>query len=288
MSDFDFLARLDEWLVSDEDFATAYEQTGAVCRSWLKKSISRIFALTKGTPPPATQTQKTWPDGFTARASSRVCDWVCVCLGADFVSPVQLCAALVPALVAGVQELVVLREQNGTPFPSSLLTACELSGAETVCQLPFARLTELLQARHAAGGSGRIVALGQGDFSDLRFSSQDTVFWQTPPLLRMGVVFSDSSRWETALLDWAHPGQPFLRWGAVPADCPLETLPATFPPEDFCGDAFFAPAHLLSGQSALGLAPGHELSWYWPELTVSFFLDTRIAFLPVSSPETTG
>ena len=65
MSDFDFLAHVNDWLVRDEDLAAAYEQTGDVRRSWLKKSIAHAFALTGGLPQLSSLTQKTWPDGLT-------------------------------------------------------------------------------------------------------------------------------------------------------------------------------------------------------------------------------
>lgn len=283
MSDFDFLAHVNDWLVRDEDLAAAYEQTGDVRRSWLKKSIAHAFALTGGLPQLSSLTQKTWPDGLTVRTSTAACDWVYVCLGPDFVSPVQLCAALVPVLVAGVKELVVLREENSTPFPASLLTACELSGAETVCQLPPTALSQLLQARQKAGGSGRCLSLGAKTLSGSS-PTQDILFWQAPPFLRMGILFSEDWKWETALLDWAHPVQGFSFWGQPPADTPLDLQPASAAPEDFRGDALFAPAHLLSGQSVLGLAPGHELSWYWPELSLSFFLASRTVLSLASCP----
>lgn len=284
MKDFDFPALLDEWQVTDKDFAAAYEQTGDVRRSWLKKSIAHTFTLTGGRPQPASLLQKDWTDGFTARTYSGPCDWVCLCLGADFVSPVQLCAALVPALVAGVKELVVLREENGAPFPASLLTACELSGAETVCQLPASTLLKLIQTRQDAGGSGRILALGALEFSGLRPQSQDILFWQAPLSLQMGIVFSDDCNWNTSSLSWAHPGQKFFFWGTPPAGHLLTLQPAATTPENFRANALFAPAHLLRGQVQLGLAPGHELSWYWPELALSFFLDNRMALSTTPYP----
>ena len=275
--DFDSFSILQPWLLGDDEFLFAYEQTGDIQRSWIKKSIAWNFLQTseKASRSECLQ-EKMWASQLRVRFVSRPLDWAYVWLGADFASSVQLAAVLVPALVFGVKELVVLREDDGQKFPSALLTACELSGAELVAQLCREELSAVLQPRFQYG-NGALLSLGTSLPS---FSLPRNVrLWQSPPTLQAGIVFSGGVSWDLDLLHMVHPSLRFLFWGEPPQATVLDLQAASMPVEEFYGDVLYAPSDFLTGKTMLGLENGFELAWCWQELDETFFRVTRTAFL---------
>lgn len=282
---FDSFSILQPWLLGDDEFLLAYEQTGDIQRSRIKKSIAWNFLQTseKASRSECLQ-EKMWTSQFRVRFFSRPLDWVYVWLGADFASSVQLAAALVPPLVFGVKELVVLREDDGQKFPFSLLTACELSGAELVAQLRREELPAVLQPRFQYG-NGALLSLGTS-LPPLSLP-RSVRLWQSPPTLQAGIVFSGGVSWNLDLLHMVHPSLQFLFWGEPPQEAALDLQAASISVEEFCGDVLYAPADFLTGKAVLGLENGFELAWCWQELDEAFFRVTRTAFLQAKG-ETKG
>ncbi len=279
--DFDSFANLQPWLLGDDEFSLAYEQIGDIQRSWIKKSIAWNFLQTseKASRCKCVQ-EKEWDSQLRVRSFSRPLDWAYLWLGADFASPVQLAAALVPPLVFGVKELVVLREDDGQKFPPALLAACELSGAELVAQLCREELPAVLQPRFQYG-NGALLSLGTS-LPSLSLP-RSVRLWQSPLTLQAGIVFSEGISWDLDLLRMVHPSLQFVFWGEPPQAAAPDLQAASEPVEEFCGDVLYAPSDFLTGKTVLGLENGFELAWCWQELDEAFFRVAATAFLQAKS-----
>ena len=145
---------LPEWLadkaVDDELFAHAYESCSNAQRGWLKKTISLHFALA-GEAPAQYSLQMEFPRlGVRSACFKHPADWCVLLLPQDVASPVRALAAVVPAMLAGVRELIVVRQTRddvapGPEWPAGLLVGLELAGVRRIFDLSPQETAELLQ-----------------------------------------------------------------------------------------------------------------------------------------------
>lgn len=147
-------------LVDDASFTDAYEAVSAPFRAWMKTTIAMHHALYGIAPSAQQRTIESVHTGCFFVETKQPVPWVLVVVDEYFCSGVRLLAALMPALLAGVQAVHVVRVSDGTSaWPASLLAALELAGQETARSV----LTDdfpLLLSQLEQQGTGRIIVLG--------------------------------------------------------------------------------------------------------------------------------
>lgn len=169
-----------EAALGDDAFGEAYETTSPEDRALLKHAIARQTQLHGGFSSHTVSTSLRFPDNGLAMTAAP-CGFAVFQLSVTFASPLRLLAALTPAILAGVGEILVVRgkaaEANGfagagtihAQWPKRLLLALELAGVETVVSLDMEaqqRLGRALSESALAVGGGVVCALGYAPSSD--------------------------------------------------------------------------------------------------------------------------
>lgn len=276
--------RLPDWLaaksVTDDAFATAYEACTSAQRGWLKKCIALHFALS-GEAPVRSSIQCAYPRlGVRTGCMQRPVDWCVLVLPYDVASPARALAAVMPALLASVSEVIVVRQgqdQAATvdSWPAGLLVGLELAGIRRVVDLTRQDTVELLKALLCGNSFGRVLALDSCIASGLSetLAAPDTLsrsvrYW-FGPRPRIGVLRSidepmaESGATLADVLAWAHP------------DVAPDVLADHVVMEEAVYDALLVSAKdqdMVRQAAGIVLGPGVEGCWFWPDLDRGFFL----------------
>ncbi len=287
---------LPEWLadkaVDDELFAHAYESCSNAQRGWLKKTISLHFALA-GEAPAQYSLQMEFPRlGVRSACFKHPADWCVLLLPQDVASPVRALAAVVPAMLAGVRELIVVRQTRddvapGPEWPAGLLVGLELAGVRRIFDLSPQETAELLQRLLEGECSGRILMLDTGkDLSDvvsdrIRKARQVRSWIGVRPHIgvcrRQSETVAGPGDTLESVLAWAHPD-------VTPVFCP-EGL-SSVSTADY--DALLVAADDLEKvreNAVIVLGPGVEGCWFWPDLDRDFFLRRTLCCSSIVIPE---
>lgn len=266
------------FLVSDDLFGVAYEATEPERRAWLKSSIARLFAMHGASSETWGRHERQWRQGFVTVAECQPVAWTVIVISQDYVSAPRLLAGLMPALLAGVRNILVVRVGDSAPWPDPILAALELAGQEAVVNLSEERLLSLFSEMQGQG-AGRWVFLGSLPHMVSACHSQQNAHiavWTEPVFTAIGVATGQEI--DVDLLAWAHPDMKLVSVNVENAD-----------PDDFTGfsgcEAFAAfvgdpeVIDLVPDSVPLMLGPGQEGCWIWPDLEPSFFLQRRLALV---------
>ncbi len=280
--------------LDDTHFYQAYESVSAGRRAWLKQCIAWLHAWHGEDRAPLRERQVTLAQGLCGVERSKPLTFAVILADADFTSPVRCLAALLPALLAGVENVLVLRVRRGRspqPWPDALLTALELAGQELVSELSLPQIRNLLEWLGDSGHPGAVVSLSRDPLSGkgcpiclLAESRSSVRFWQPDWNGELGIWAGDSCPWDLDTLGWAHGDTQLHLWGAkgpVPGER-FERRSGSF--DDFLAHGYRAafvprdrrPAVLESVPLIMG--PGLEGCWLWPGLTPGFFRSLTAAW----------
>ncbi len=272
-------------LILDQAFAADYEAASAAVRGGMKTAIARGHALFPSDAARLDRRTRLWEQGFGSSESTRPADWALFCLDERFASVPRLLAAVLPALLAGVPEVVVLRvlpQGGASDWPIGLLAALELAGQELAASATPADLHIWLEAL-GARGRGRCVFFGKTLSPFLAVAAQ----WDIPARLfvnapRIGVAgppdLAESAR-------QAHPDAEII--ACAQKSVPIRSDRSTQRPMR-CLDAIFCPAGdipVWEGQAPLLASPDHIWSWHFPDLHSDWFLETSLALWPEAADE---
>jgi len=265
---FAFPDQTDDLLVADAAFAAAYDTCTAEERAAVKTAIARTAAACGGAEDVSHQTRVRMRQGFSLYKVSRPASWTVILLDSTQASPARMLAALVPAILAGVPDIVVCRVvQDGTPFPQGLLAALELAGQELVMECGPKEALSLVAHCCKTDTHGRLVLLGQDDiFGDVAHIAAE---WDAPLLrygaaIRIGIAASSfAAPVSDAILRFAHPDADLTR---VDVDIAQDAFSAVF-----CAET---AVQQYLGMTSLVLSPGNEAYWIWRGLSRSFFTET--------------
>ena len=252
---FDLPAWLESFRPDDALYADAYENTPAELRALLKTAIAFDFHRWNADGGEGTTEERSPRAGFFRSERTRPADWVLAVAAEGFASPARLLSALVPAVVAGVERIVLV---SPVPFAPAVATALELSGLEDSFVLDDARTADLYEDLRAASPDGRVVVLpgsgaltpGQKDLMH-RAAADGLALFRDTPAPKMLSLYTDDSplspdEVQRRLL-WLHP----------------DAVLAEEPAEDLC--AVFAPQHTpLPCAAPLVAGPGMEACWTGP------------------------
>lgn len=275
-------------LVSDDDFAMAYDAVPASLRACLKTSIAAHHAVYGIAPSmQKTQTERATA-GFTVGECQKPVAWTAIVLTETFASGPRLVAALMPALLAGVQNVHIMRvhEQRGqTPWPHALLAALELAGQEQAICVDLANLAAYVTKLAHEMGTGRVLLLGESHglaaclAHAIAHLPQCTVWAEghAPSLYIDASCTLDMDR-----LTWAHPDATILQAHeqAESKNCHTHTQMSavyTIPTEGM--PSMCAPLTLFAGSESM---------WLYPELSLHYFMQRSVSlglYLPEDNLE---
>lgn len=272
--------------------AAAYESTPAPLRALLKSAVALHFQLWGEAPAQVTRRVLSPTSGFAWTTGDGPVSWTLAVLDPAHASPARLLAALIPAVLAGV-DLVLTVCPDHAPRPVQNV-ALELAGLENLYVVPTQvrsgrpGLPELI-AELAASGEGRLLlfptARSRFDpiFQSLREAARGLRLrlWQDTPAPHLALLADEGDA--AALrktLHWAH------------GDAVLETFaPGSLPDRrDF--DAWYAPRppvfeQALVSEPPLLLGSGLEACWLHARLRPDFFRAARHAvrlYPPIKEP----
>ncbi len=122
------LTQCENYIISDQLFANAYESLDASQRALIKTAIAFHFSLQ---PKQYEQHKviKNKPDGFNISKSYTLRPFACFFMDKNFASPARLLSLICPALIAGLENIYVFIESG---IRASIITTLELCGLEQV------------------------------------------------------------------------------------------------------------------------------------------------------------
>lgn len=258
-------------LVDDERFGSAYAAVADEHRALLKTLISRLWDWSCPERFVASSCERIGKGGWTAGELSAPADWAVFACGEDLDSPARLLAAVIPAIAAGVPDILVVRDERA-PWSDSLLTAMELAGVEMVGELPKDRMQELFSGLAAGVGQGRLILLGDVD-AEMDEGLQPVFL----PACGEGVIVSETEDFlDIASLRFAHPSLALRVYGDISVPEGGLAEPGQGRWQDDCAVVAFVDDGLVreaAGSFPLVLGAGNEFCWVWPQLRPAFFVN---------------
>lgn len=253
--------------VADEIFAEAYDAVDATLRARLKTNIALHHSMLGVTPSLNVTHTNRATAGFAMTEQKQAVSWTVIVLGESFASGPRLVAALMPALLAGVEDVHVVRvtdgEQNASPWPQALLAALELAGQE---QASTAAVDALVNFIGEKGGSGRLLFLGD-DGAKSRIvhavaKMPNIEIWSSTDKPR--IYIDSEADFDADLMRWAHPDAVFCETVAEGGE-----VDAVFTVGD-------GQEYSHNPKAPLTLRQGCDALWIYPSLKPDFFLQQSV------------
>jgi hypothetical protein len=270
-------------LVPEADFERAYGVVPAPRLGLLKRCIAQLFAWYGRRTELEERSETLHGLGLRSFSASRPMDWTLLAAGEELDSPVQLLAALLPPLLSGVRQVLVVRTADTSHWSPSLLAAMELAGVEAVFSSPDRDfLPRLVQDLSRNGARGKVISFGGvPPCSDRALPRVPHAVLES--VQRLGLWSEGGVAWDLPALLFGTPRAEVVH--CSPGGAGGSTAPAveTSWPE-FLGMGFGAvlvPEERIEG--ALGrvplvLGPGQECFWVWPSLHIESFMTRSAGF----------
>lgn len=243
-----------EWLYDYEldPGLGAYDALSPALRAHLKSQIAILYELCAAGARPGGGFCPL-PGGGLFTREKKPLDWALFVLDANYASPAGFIAALLPALMAGVELALVCRsgpKDTNAPLHPAISAAMELLGREEIFALPPEDCAALADELLRLSPCGRVVALG-GSYTGAAI---------LPATVKIGL---DGAAPDAGVLAWLHPGaviepvKPGKRYDAV----------------------ITAGGSLAAYSATLVLGPSHAYFWQWPSLSPAFFQHQRVSLI---------
>ena len=237
---------LPDWLAGRllDQGSGAYESLEPSLRAYLKTQIAILHEEWLPVSREKGVLQRA-PDGPVLLEERLAHDWAVFILAEDYASPAGFVAAVLPALMAEVGSLVILRlgpAQNS--LHPSISAALELLGREEIFYASQEEGEALVKELKAQSRFGRVVTLGH---------NSPACAYKLPGAIKIGL---DGAEVDKNILYWLHPGVE---------------LEAFNPAADYDAVISAAPAFMRQYPAPLVLGPAYEYFWQWPDLTPAFF-----------------
>lgn len=261
---FAFPGMVESRLVADGVFAKAYDAVTPAERAVIKTGIARMAAFFGPVEGVETHSVTTLREGFCLHADSRRAPWAVVMWDGAYAGAMRVLAALVPAMLAGVTDILACRVGGGGAFPQPLLAAMELAGQELVADCSPEDAAEIAALCGAADTGGRLVLLGRNAAFDRIAAAAlergtDVRRYAAP--VRIGIA---ASTFVTPSLDdtlrFVHPDAALVPFEGDAAQGNFSAV--------YCAENA-VPQYL--GRTPLVLCPGNEGFWRWPGVDRNFY-----------------
>ncbi len=280
---------LPDWLeahgIEDNRFAAAYAAASDRQRSLCKALIAALWSMS---PPRRTGVEMhavELEQGCNFLSLTKPLRWAVLCMDASAASPGLVLAALLPALTAGVGEILVVGLGSDS-LPAPVLAALELAGQERVVELEGPQARELAGSLSKAG-DGLVMCLGLEAIDIFRGSplprwSPRTVLSDAPlrSTCSLGVFIDKKNQYSRQLaedISFMLPSVEVEWWSPSGKFGPKEALKRAggfefFEQKSF--DAVLVPDYL--SQQAFRTCPavlglGRAGHWLWPDLIEARF-----------------
>lgn len=271
---------INDLIPDDELFARAYQDTPDEKRAWLKTCIARLYDWYGPRKDVFGESTLHWAAGFETRTQYEAVDFAVVLFDGSLLSPARLLAALVPALAAGVKNVLAVRVTNGSPWRKAVLTGLELAGQELVVDMTDIQARRLFNELRESNRKGAVTVLGPKaaviKSSELQAASRIS-FWRPRFSRAASIWLEDVDTFDLEMLAFVHPDMVFSVFGAEP-ELPADNF-------SYEGDGFddfleaimdvaYLPAEradLALKKARLVLGPGQEGCWVWPDLHPEHF-----------------
>ncbi|SDL62745.1 Histidinol dehydrogenase [Maridesulfovibrio ferrireducens] len=260
---FAFPEWLDDFQITDEVFAVAYEAVLPPQRAWMKKTIAQVYAVNSPDSPQSKWTVNTWKGGFETEIANSPLDCVLMLVDKGATSAVRILAALAPALAVGVQNILVVFVGEGE-LSQPVLTGFELAGQEAVVSLSDDKFSELISFVYESEVSTAILDLRSCP-TDLSYS-ENVRYWRAPNISVISIC-ADEDGPDMDVVKFAHPDVTI-------EETTIEDL------AESGGDVAIVPAELI-GEALVDfkmvLSHEQEGCWMWNNLTDRFFRKDSVA-----------
>ena len=228
---------LDACRPDDALYADAYEGTPAELRALLKTAIAFAFHRWPLADDEQHTSRRSARSGFAHSESSSPAGWAIASLGPGFASPARLLAALVPAILAGVERILVISE---APFSPAVCAALELAGLEDSFLLDGEQMPGLYEDMRTLCPEGRVLAFpdAEGHFTPAQQELLHSAALDGMPRLRdlpsprilclhePGSFHEESLRWLQPDAEFLSEPAPDIRAAYVPGE---ESAPGGVP-----------------------------------------------------------
>lgn len=257
------VAWLDKHALHDDSFAEAYDALNGAERAVLKKCIARLYQVWGETPPKESRT-RAFIQGFGLEESSAPVPYVLLVCELSYPSPAAFLAALMPALLAGVEPVlpcfVPARDGGGMRHvPAALLAALELAGVERAFLAADDAVQDFFTSLSGRNAAGRLVLLGGAACGESLALEAHRKGLPCRSLTGLPRYFS--VRLDEAAEQCFRPRSSGAAGGNA------------IPPDD-AGD---------EDGLFLSLDAGHEDIWVWPDLGPDWFRTKRMRFFSLGS-----
>lgn len=247
---------LETHALPDVCMARAYEAEGGQGRAVLKKSIARLHALW-GEYPARERSSRQFSRDFCIETDQSPVPYALVCCPAGYGQPAALLAAVMPAILAGVREILpCLILPDGESFSSSheqqaapLLVAMELAGVEKVYSATPQDAALLLDILCGTSADGRLVLLGKSSGGSLLAAKAHEAGLYCRSLIHP-LLYYNHRQCCIAELSYS---------SGVERDVPVA--------DDLGGESEYPP----EDQIFLHLDSAHEDIWVWPDVSPAWF-----------------
>ncbi len=274
---FGFPSLLEDFLVTDASFGAAYDAVSSEERAVIKTAVARMAAVLESAGHISRHSVTVARQGFTLYKRTRPVPWTMVLWDAAYAGPTRVLAALMPAMLAGVPNILACRVLPGANgkggkdgpgvFPAPLLAALELAGQELAAECVSGVALDVVEACCEADARGRLVCLGRAAVLDevcRAAASFGVPAYRMAAPVRIGIAassFSGPVLNDHLLL--AHPDAALVSCEGNAAEGGFSAV--------FCAEERVAD---FLGSAPLVLSPGNEGYWIWPGLGVGFFRET--------------
>lgn len=286
-------AWLDAHICDDQRFASAYAAASDRQRSLLKAHIAALWRMFPPTRVQRELRESSWDEGGQGMRLGWPRPWAILCVDGSANSPSLVLAALMPALTAGVPEILVAGIGSGA-LTDPVLAALELAGQELVVELEPEQARELVQGMEGAT-QGLVMGLGAEVQSALAGLRQPT--WTPNPRttddvrrarFSLGVFLEKRGQFSKQLagdMEYLLPGVEVCWWSPSGRLGPEQAERQAGDFDAFgrnCFDTVLVPDYLSrraleSFPAVLGL--GRAGNWIWPDLTRDLFTMRHAAML---------
>jgi len=278
---------IDQHLLPDARFARAYSALADDRRALIKGLIARHYALAQPQAAAMRAVEERYAL-FARRAFIQPAPFVLLLLDHELHAPGLFLAALMPALCARAEQVLVCHMGKKSDVPDVLLTACELAGQERVAALGPMLIQRLLTEAAASGEPGVVLHPQTAAFHKLVSQPSLREALDVSPLRLVGLqppracgIWRDEAG-QFPPLDVALLYGPlgFAIGGATPV------AGASAPDEDEWQAFSVAKRELALVPAARSGAQGARVSvsegclgqWCWPALTPELFIRQRQVF----------
>lgn len=288
MPEFDFPDWLEEFIVDEQEFVRSYNHISPLYRTLIKKDIAQIINWYGLDRIKEVAKEYFFQQGFYFVRVIKPKTWALTFLDPRLTSPSLLLAAVLPAKLAGVKNIGLIRlkgESSEDDWPQRQLLALELAGVENVYSLTQKDAERLIRELSEKNIDLSLINLGWTEISfPLSLFRNKHISLYCPWIPQKGGVwFKNDLNFDWQTLEFFFPELELSFWNQEKDNQPAKEKKGKADWDHFLEQEFDVlfldktDIDQLATQIPIILGPGEEFFWLWPELELNFFCSTRLS-----------